>query len=128
MDWTDLRLLLALWTHGNLKAAARALALDYSTVWRHVQRLEAAAGGRLFVRVRGSVQPTALGRELAYRAREIERLLEASRGRALCLFTNWSGLQQVHNRLKDESSGVCWPMQAQGDAPRYSQTLDSARR
>ncbi|MBI1297880.1 hypothetical protein GC175_23340 [bacterium] len=51
-------------------------------------------------------------------AREIERLLEVSRGRALCLFTNWSGLQQVHNRLKDESSGVCWPMQAQGDAPR----------
>lgn len=79
MDWTDLRLLLALWTHGNLKAAARALALDYSTVWRHVQRLEAAAGGRLFVRLRGSVQPTALGRELADRAREIERLLVSAR-------------------------------------------------
>lgn len=79
MDWTDLRLLLALWTHGNLKAAARALALDYSTVWRHVQRLEAATGGRLFVRLRGSVQPTALGRELVDRAREIDRLLVSAR-------------------------------------------------
>jgi DNA-binding transcriptional LysR family regulator len=75
MDWTDLRLLLALLTHGNLKATARVLALDYSTVWRHVKRLESQVGGRLFVRLRGSVHPTALGRQLADRAREIERLL-----------------------------------------------------
>ncbi len=51
-------------------------------------------------------------------AHEIERLLEVSRGRALCLFTNWSGLQQVYARLKDETKGVCWPIKAQGDAPR----------
>ncbi len=41
-----------------------------------------------------------------------------SRGRALCLFTNWSGLQQVYQRLKDERTGTFWPLQAQGDAPR----------
>jgi DNA-binding transcriptional LysR family regulator len=75
MDWSDLRLVLALLTQGNLKAAARSLDLDYSTVWRHVQRLEAKVGGRLYVRLRGHVQPTALGRQLAERAREIERLL-----------------------------------------------------
>lgn len=75
MDWTDLRLVLALLTEGSLKATARALDLDYSTVWRHVQRLEAKVGGRLYVRLRGRVQPTALGRQLAERAREIERLL-----------------------------------------------------
>ena len=75
MDWNDLRLMLALLTQGNLKAAARSLELDYSTVWRHVQRLEAQVGGRLYVRLRGRVQPTALGRQLAERAREIERLL-----------------------------------------------------
>jgi ATP-dependent DNA helicase DinG len=51
-------------------------------------------------------------------SREIERLLEVSRGRALCLFTNWSGLQQVHERLKDLEQGTFWPLQAQGDAPR----------
>jgi DNA-binding transcriptional LysR family regulator len=75
MDWSDLRLVLALLTHGNLKAAARSLDLDYSTVWRRVQRLEGEVGGRLYVRLRGRVQPTALGRQLAGRAREIERLL-----------------------------------------------------
>ena len=39
-------------------------------------------------------------------AGEIERLLEVSRGRTLCLFTNWSGLQQVNDRLQSGSRGV----------------------
>ncbi|HRW50058.1 MAG TPA: ATP-dependent DNA helicase [Caldilinea sp.] len=51
-------------------------------------------------------------------AGEIERLLEVSRGRTLCLFTNWSGLQQVNDRLQSGSRGVVWPVRAQGDAPR----------
>lgn len=51
-------------------------------------------------------------------AAEIERLLEVSRGRALCLFTSWSGLQQVSERLKRPEAAVVWPLRAQGDAPR----------
>jgi ATP-dependent DNA helicase DinG len=51
-------------------------------------------------------------------AAEIERLLEVSRGRALCLFTSWSGLQQVSDRLQAGRSGATWPLRAQGDAPR----------
>lgn len=51
-------------------------------------------------------------------AREIERLIEVSRGRTLCLFTSWSGLQQVNDRLQDPGAGVIWPLRAQGDAPR----------
>ncbi len=51
-------------------------------------------------------------------AAEIERLLEVSRGRALCLFTSWGGLQQVSDRLQAERAGVVWPLRAQGDAPR----------
>ncbi len=66
-------------------------------------------------------------------AAEIERLLEVSRGRALCLFTNWSGLQQVARRLRGQAHGArdengapgapahpstIWPLRAQGDAPR----------
>lgn len=79
MDWSDLRLVLALLTEGNLKAASRSLDLDYSTVWRHVQRLEAQVGGRLYLRLRGRVQPTPLGRELAERAAQIDRLLVSAR-------------------------------------------------
>lgn len=51
-------------------------------------------------------------------AAEITRLLEVSRGRALCLFTSWSGLQQVNDRLQTDHDGVIWPVRAQGDAPR----------
>ncbi|MEZ4860553.1 MAG: ATP-dependent DNA helicase [Caldilineaceae bacterium] len=49
---------------------------------------------------------------------EIERLLEVSRGRALCLFTSWSGLQQVNDRLQQTDQAHIWPVRAQGDAPR----------
>ncbi|MBX3011997.1 MAG: ATP-dependent DNA helicase [Caldilineaceae bacterium] len=51
-------------------------------------------------------------------AAEIERLLEVSRGRALCLFTSWSGLQQVSDRLRGTDGTIVWPLRAQGDAPR----------
>jgi len=78
LAWEDLRLMLSLLAGGSLKAAARDLGLDYSTVWRQVQRLEAISGGRLFVRLRGRVQPTALGQQLALRAREIEHLLASA--------------------------------------------------
>ena len=47
-------------------------------------------------------------------AAEIVRLLNVSRGRALCLFTSWNGLQQVHERMND----VAWPLRAQGQRPR----------
>jgi ATP-dependent DNA helicase DinG len=51
-------------------------------------------------------------------AKEIERLLEVSRGRTLCLFTSWSGLQQVQERLNAKGQSPIWPLRAQGDAPR----------
>ncbi len=49
---------------------------------------------------------------------EIRRLLEVSRGRALCLFTSWGGLQAVNEHLADPDTGIVWPLRAQGDAPR----------
>ncbi len=62
-------------------------------------------------------------------AGEIARLLEASRGRALCLFTSWTGLQQTRALLDPGAEieegepahawpSVPWPLRAQGDAPR----------
>ncbi len=51
-------------------------------------------------------------------ASEIERLIQVSRGRTLCLFTSWSGLQQAGSRLQDPDREVIWPVRAQGDAPR----------
>ncbi len=49
---------------------------------------------------------------------EVRRLLEASRGRSLCLFTSWGGLQQIYDQLRSRGNELIWPVRAQGDAPR----------
>lgn len=56
-------------------------------------------------------------------ATEIDRLLQVSRGRALRLFTSWSGLQQVNDRLRNLDHPTIWPLRAQGDAPQCDALL-----
>jgi ATP-dependent DNA helicase DinG len=56
-------------------------------------------------------------------AREIERLLEISQGRAFCLFTSYAQMKDVHERV---SSRVKFPLLLQGTAPR-STLLDRFR-
>jgi ATP-dependent DNA helicase DinG len=48
-------------------------------------------------------------------ARRIRELLEMSRGRAFCLFTSYSQMQQVYDRLLGE---LDYPMMIQGSAPK----------
>lgn len=56
-------------------------------------------------------------------AREIERLLEISQGRAFCLFTSYAQMKDVFERV---SSLVSFPLLLQGTAPR-SVLLDRFR-
>ncbi|MGH9717286.1 MAG: ATP-dependent DNA helicase [Candidatus Acidiferrales bacterium] len=56
-------------------------------------------------------------------AREIERLLEISQGRAFCLFTSYAQMKDVYERV---SSRVSFPLLLQGTAPR-SVLLDRFR-
>jgi ATP-dependent DNA helicase DinG len=56
-------------------------------------------------------------------AREIERLLEISQGRAFCLFTSYAQMKDVFERV---SSRVAFPLLLQGTAPR-SVLLDRFR-
>jgi len=56
-------------------------------------------------------------------AREIERLLEISQGRAFCLFTSYAQMKDVYERV---SSRVTFPLLLQGTAPR-SALLDRFR-
>lgn len=48
-------------------------------------------------------------------AQETFRLLEVSRGRAFCLFTSWSGMQHVSDKLRPR---LPWPLFVQGEMPR----------
>ncbi len=63
-DWALYRTLLAVLDEGSLSAAARSLGLTQPTVARHVNALEAALGGDLFVRSQRGLDPTDLAHAL----------------------------------------------------------------
>ncbi len=66
-----LRTLVAITDLGSLANAARALHLAPPTVTVQMAELESRLGGRLLVRGRGPVQPTALGERFIARARRL---------------------------------------------------------
>jgi len=79
LDYPDLSLILALVRGGSLARASRLLAVDVSTVFRSVRRLEAALGQPLFDKSRSGYLPTSLAQALAEQAERAEQALEAAR-------------------------------------------------
>jgi DNA-binding transcriptional LysR family regulator len=73
MQWDSLKLFLAIAGSGSLAAAARALDINHSTVFRRLNAFEAQLGGRLFERLGGAYQLTPLGEEVLERARRIQQ-------------------------------------------------------
>ncbi len=72
-DWNDARLVLAVARAGGLAAAAKALHVDHSTVFRRLAALEARLGLALFERGPGGLyQPTAAGARAASAAERME--------------------------------------------------------
>lgn len=78
----DLEVVLALTRAGNLAGAGVRLALDPSTVFRSLQRIEHGLGETLFERSRRGYRPTEAAQRLARHAERIESELEAARGLA----------------------------------------------
>ena len=76
---SDLDVVLALVRGGTLALAGEKLALDGSTVFRTIQRIEAGLGQRLFERSRLGYLPSELAMELAGHAEQIEVQLESAR-------------------------------------------------
>lgn len=72
-DWNEPRLVLAISRSGGLTAAAGALGIDHSTVFRRLNALERKLGVRLFERLPGGVyRPTAAGERMAAAAERME--------------------------------------------------------
>src|SRR5471032_1307819 len=78
----DLEVVLALVRGVTLAAAGERLALDASTVFRTVQRIEKGLGQRLFERSRAGYLPSELAHTLARHAEQMEAGLEAARSAA----------------------------------------------
>jgi DNA-binding transcriptional LysR family regulator len=72
IDWDDFRFALAVSRNGSLAAAARALRVDNSTAFRHLNALEARLGAKLFERSPGGYRPTAAGERLLDAAERME--------------------------------------------------------
>ncbi len=51
-------------------------------------------------------------------AEEIRNLLEVTRGRTLCLFTNWNGLDRVTSILQSGDRKVIWPLRSQREGTK----------
>ena len=80
LDWSDLRVALAVAEAGSLAGGARALAVNHSTVLRRLAALEAQLGTRVFERQRTGVTPTDAGRVLVEQARRMaDRAAELAR-------------------------------------------------
>jgi len=72
LQWEDIRYFLALTRQGSLSGAARALAVEHSTVARRVETLEQALGLRLFDRLPRGWQLTAEGENMLGLAERME--------------------------------------------------------
>jgi DNA-binding transcriptional LysR family regulator len=72
LDWSDIRVFLAVQREGSFSAGARALRIDQTTAGRRVAALEAAVGARLFRRGRDGISLTAAGTEALERGLRME--------------------------------------------------------
>jgi DNA-binding transcriptional LysR family regulator len=70
--WDDLRFVLAIARSGNLAAAAQALAVNHSTMFRRLNTLEAALGTTLFERLATGYRTTDSGLRLIEAAERME--------------------------------------------------------
>ncbi len=74
----DLALILALVRGRSLARASQLLAVDVSTVFRSIRRLESALGQSLFEKSRGGYLPTAVAVSLAAQAEHAEQALQVA--------------------------------------------------
>jgi len=80
-DWTLIRSFLAVMEAGSLTGAARRLGAHQPTLGRHVAELETQLGGALFERTGRGLSPTALARQIAAAAEQMQTAAD-SLGRA----------------------------------------------
>lgn len=77
LDWSDLRIVLALARTGSMAAAGRRLRIDPTTVARRLARAEARLGVRLLDRADGACRPTEAGARVAAAAERMEAEADA---------------------------------------------------
>lgn len=77
MDWNSLKVFLAIQQNGSLLAAAKALEVNHSTVFRRLNSLEEQLGVRLFERLNNQYQLTLSGEEILPMAQRIANAFDS---------------------------------------------------
>src|SRR5262245_7064540 len=95
MEWSDVRVFLAVAEAGSLSAAARRLKLSQPTAGRRIQALERQLGFRLFDRGKDGLALTASGSELLPAATEMARAAEAMERQRPVLEGSLSGVVRI---------------------------------
>lgn len=75
-DWNDLRIFLAVARAGGPGGAAKTLAVDQSTIFRRLRRIEDNLGSRLFERHKSGYILTSVGATMLEHSETIERQME----------------------------------------------------
>ncbi len=83
LGWDDVRTVLAVVRAGSLSRAARALAVEHSTVFRRIEDIERRMGVRLFERQRSGYVATAHGETVAEAGVQMEQAALAAERRVL---------------------------------------------
>ena len=91
----DLDVVLAMVRGGTLAGAGERLAVDASTVFRSLQRIERGLKQALFERSRAGYLPTELALALAAQAEQVEAALEAARSAAQLIPEQVSGVVRI---------------------------------
>ena len=95
MEWSDLKVFLALADAGSVRAAAQKLDVSHSTVSRRVGALEQDLGVRLFDRLPGGYRLTAEGSDVFRQVQEVEDKVHALERRVLGKDSKLSGPLKV---------------------------------
>ena len=98
MEWSDVRIFLAIVRSGTLGGAARALRLSQPTIGRRLRALEQATGQTLFQRTADGFVPTEEGTAIIALAEQMEE-------GALAMERRLAGKEQdLHGRLRISSA------------------------
>lgn len=76
MDWSSLKIFLAVADAGSLSAAAKVLGLNHSTVFRRLQALQLEVGARLLEKIDNKYVLTMMGEEVLREGRKISASFE----------------------------------------------------
>ena len=90
-NWDDERFVLALTRHGSIRAAARSLGVNHTTVSRRIAALEKQLSARLFELTSSGHVLTASGKIISDAAESVEALLQSSHRRIEGADTELSG-------------------------------------